>query len=565
MEESYEIEYRGPHPGPQTKFLQSSAEIAVYGGQRGGGKSFALLLDCARGTHVNGYGAVIFRRTEPMITSTGGLWDESLKIYPHFKAKAKPSDLEWVFPNGSTVQLRGLQHDSDAEKWQGMSIPVLAFDELTHFTERQFFAMGAANRSTCGITPYIRGTCNPVPSDDPIGGWVHRFLQWWIDEETGFAIEKRSGVIRWCVRVDDEFKWGGSKQEMIDRYYRKDISPNSPMQPVQAKSVTFVPAKLSDNPTMLHNNPTYLANLMNLPEVERQRWAFGNWNAKVRAGTFFKVGKTEIVDVVPANLRYCRSWDLAHTDGDGDWTVGVKIGTDGKGTFYITDVKRGQWEAFSRDDVIKVTADSDNAEESFVMTRFPEDPSAGKSEAARLVKMVRPHPVKSVAVPRKNKEARASGFASQFNAGNVKLLKGPWNSGFLSRLDTFPTKDVPDDEVDAAADGFNELEKPKVSVKVGESRDPEGDRPENAKLAALVDDGGVRAEWERMIRDEAVHPRWKNSFAAFRDDMGPKPTPQHKLAVRDINDFWESGNCYWSDGSVSEPPIVKKRRSFVAD
>ncbi len=37
-----------PQPGPQTRFLRTSADIAIYGGAAGGGKSWALLLEPLR-------------------------------------------------------------------------------------------------------------------------------------------------------------------------------------------------------------------------------------------------------------------------------------------------------------------------------------------------------------------------------------------------------------------------------------------------------------------------------------------------------------------------------------
>ena len=35
----------GPQPGPQQLFLSSPADIAIYGGAAGGGKTFAELLE----------------------------------------------------------------------------------------------------------------------------------------------------------------------------------------------------------------------------------------------------------------------------------------------------------------------------------------------------------------------------------------------------------------------------------------------------------------------------------------------------------------------------------------
>ena len=441
-----------PHRGPQSTFLEATADIAIYGGQAGGGKTWALLAEALRHIDTENFGAVIFRRTSPQITNEGGLWDESMAMYPQYAGVPKHT-LDWRFPSNANIGFRHLQYETDKLAWQGSQIALLGFDELTQFTESQFFYLLSRNRSTCGVKPYVRATTNPAPSDDPVGGWVNRMVSWWIDQQTGLAIPDRSGTQRWFIRRQGEFLWADEKQELIEKYGRADLPENHEEQTAQPKSLTFIVAKLSDNPTLLKQDPTYRANLLALPEVERQRLAEGNWNAKVQAGLFFKVGKMEIIPALPAKLRYCRAWDLAATDGAGDWTVGAKIGTDSDGVFYIADIRRGQWECFHRDQVILQTADVDEN----CRIRIPQDPAAaGKSEARRLSVMLAGNDLKVVVVSG-DKITRANGLASQVNAGNVKLVAAPWNAGLLQRLDAFPTKGIPDDEVDALADAFNEL------------------------------------------------------------------------------------------------------------
>jgi predicted phage terminase large subunit-like protein len=455
-----------PHKGPQTAFLNSKAHIAVYGGQAGGGKTWALLVEAARHVDVPGYGAVIFRRTSPQITNEGGLWDESMGLYPKLGGVPRHT-LDWQFrrkdgelKDAANIGFRHLQHEKDKLTWQGSQIAMLGFDELTHFTESQFFYLLSRNRSTCGVTPYVRATTNPVPSDDPIGGWVNRMISWWIDQETGLAIPERSGIVRWFIRRQRDLIWSDSKEALIEKYGRPDLDIHHVDQPVLPKSFTFIPARLSDNPTLLQIDPSYRANLLALPDVERERLAEGNWNAKVQAGLFFKIGRLTTITTIPASLEYCRAWDLAATDGAGDWTVGAKLGRDASGVYYIVDIQRGQWETGYRDEVIRATTELDGN----CVIRVPQDPgAAGKSEAHRLGTMLAGRIVKKSRVTG-DKATRAAGFASQVNIGNVRIFNGWWATGLTQRLDAFPTRGVPDDEIDALADAFYELATKKALV-----------------------------------------------------------------------------------------------------
>ena len=102
---------------------------------------------------------------------------------------------EWRWPHGSKIKFSHLQLETTVHDWQGAQIALICFDELTHFTAYQFFYMVSRNRSTCGVKPYIRATCNPDADS-----WVAEFLAWWIDHETGYPIPERVGVLRYYIR-----------------------------------------------------------------------------------------------------------------------------------------------------------------------------------------------------------------------------------------------------------------------------------------------------------------------------------------------------------------------------
>jgi hypothetical protein len=249
-----------PQAGPQTAFLATPADIAVYGGSAGGGKTYGLALEPLRHVANPHFGAVIFRRTSPQITSEGGLWDEASKIYPLTGAVGLVGSLDWRFPSGANVSMRHLQHEKTKYDWQGSQVPLICFDELTHFTEGQFFYMLSRSRSTCGVRPYVRATTNPDPTS-----WVKQFLAQWVDKT--HPDPAASGEIRWFIRHKGKLVWGRTKAELQARFPGK-----------RPKSVTFIRASVFDNKILLTLDPDYLANLQALPDVERARLLDGDWD-----------------------------------------------------------------------------------------------------------------------------------------------------------------------------------------------------------------------------------------------------------------------------------------------
>ena len=190
-------------PGPQTDFLRSPADICIYGGAAGGGKTVGLILEPLRHIRrVANFTAVFFRRTTPQITNPGALWDESLNFYPQVGGTPHLGAREWRWPRAGKIKFSHLQFETTVYDWQGAQITLICFDELTHFSAHQFFYMVSRNRSTCGVRPYIRATCNPDADS-----WVAEFLAWWIDQETGFPLPERVGVLRYYIRVSDKIVW----------------------------------------------------------------------------------------------------------------------------------------------------------------------------------------------------------------------------------------------------------------------------------------------------------------------------------------------------------------------
>lgn len=434
-----------PQPGPQTEFISTIADIAIYGGAAGGGKTFGLLLEPLRHFDNSKFGAVIFRRLGTQIRNEGGLWDESEGLYGSIGAGPKESTLQWDFKSGMRVKFAHLQYEKDLLSWQGSQIPLIGFDELTHFTERQFFYMLSRNRSTSGVPGYVRATCNPDSRS-----WVKRFIQWWIDPKTGLPIPERSGKIRWFIRKDDQIHWADSKEEIFERFGRGPT--------ILPKSVTFISAKLEDNKILMEKDPAYAANLEALPRVDRMRLKDGNWNVEAKAGLLFQRDAFPVIDAIPLGdvVKSVRAWDKAATkpsptNPDPDWTRGVKLLQLRDGRFVIAHVASAQESPLGVERLVKNTASQDGVA---VEIGIAQDPgSAGVADRDNFTRLLAGYTVK-VNKPSTDKVTRAKPVSSQCEAGNILVLRGDWNEDFFSEVENFPDA-AHDDQVDALADAFN--------------------------------------------------------------------------------------------------------------
>lgn len=446
-----------PQP-KQEEFLSNPADIVIYGGAAGGGKSWSLLYEPLRHVDNPEYGAVIFRSTMTQITEQGGLWDASMKLYtlyPNTRPIRSPKPF-WKFPSGAKVSFRQISRDDDVYDWQGTEIPCIEFDELTHFSEFQFFYMLSRNRSTCGIKPYVRASTNPDADS-----WVASFIAWWIDQDTGYAIPERSGKIRYMARINEEIVWGDTPDEVIQAADEADYDVKITKDDI--KSVSFVASNVYDNQVLLKANPGYLSNLKAQSIVERERLLFGNWKIKAAKGLFFpRSALPELLDHVPDDVvRWVRGWDLAATDtdegGDPAYTASVLIGKRRDGRYVIADATNHRYKAEKVRALVKQCAISDKAKFKRVRIRMSIDPGqAGKEQSQSYVKMLAGFSV-SMVKESGTKEARAEPFAAQWQAGNVDVVAGPWTEALLGQYEAFPESKFKD-MVDAGSNAFNELE-----------------------------------------------------------------------------------------------------------
>src|SRR5690606_1020287 len=118
------LEFR-PQPGPQERYLASPADIVVFGGQAGGGKTYAALLDHARWITVPSYSGLILRRKAVDLTGGGSIWDASRKLYKPMGGRPREGQyMDWRWPNGATIEFGSAQHEKDIEGYQGREIAV---------------------------------------------------------------------------------------------------------------------------------------------------------------------------------------------------------------------------------------------------------------------------------------------------------------------------------------------------------------------------------------------------------------------------------------------------------
>lgn len=421
-------------------FLTTPADIAVFGGASGGGKTWCALVEPLRHVHNARFNATVFRRTTPEVRMSGGLWDASVELYSPLGARPLRHLLQWRFPSGATISFSHLETDEDRLRWQGAEIPLVIFDELTHFSEAQFWYLLSRNRSMSGLRPYVRATTNPDADS-----WVAKLVQWWIGED-GFPIPDRSGVIRWFCRTGDELAWADSRDELLATF-GDDCAP---------KSFTFVSAKATDNRILLARDPGFVANLKALPSVERQRLLEGNWHVRAAAGTVFRGRWFPIIDRVDPCGNRVRAWDLAATAAapgtDPDWSVGVLISRPWGGAFTVEDVVRFRGSPLEVERRVLETARRDG---NTLIAIEVEPGSAGKMVQSHMGRVLAGQRI-TWPRPTEAKLERAGAAAAQAEAGNVQLLKAPWNDAFLRELDGFPTAPH-DDQVDAFTSGFNVL------------------------------------------------------------------------------------------------------------
>ena len=229
-----------PNDGPQTQFLAAPEREVFYGGARGGGKSYAMLIDPLRYCDKANHRALLIRRSMPelrdMINHSQRLYGQA---YPG--AKWREQEKEWRFPSGARIEFGYAENLTDVLRYQGQSYTWIGIDELPQYPTPEIynFLRSSLRSVDPDIPVYMRATGNP----GNVGSlWVKEMF---VDpSEPNKAFD---------VHIDT----------MAGR-----------------KSITrrFIPAKLQDNPYLMQTDD-YMIMLSSLPEVQRKQFLEGDWSA----------------------------------------------------------------------------------------------------------------------------------------------------------------------------------------------------------------------------------------------------------------------------------------------
>lgn len=236
-----------PSPGPQTDAYFSKADVLLFGGEPGGGKT-ALLLGLAFNEHQK---SLIMRR---QYTHLNTIADEMVKLHGSQKGFNGSPPPSLTISKQQKIELGAANRVGDELDWMGRPHDLIGIDEATHFAKSQVRRlMGWVRSSTPGQRKRVVLATNPPLS--PEGLWVVEMFAPWLDPT--FPNPAKPGDLRWVVTDnDDKDIWvDGPDPVMIDGQERIPTSR------------TYIPSSLSDNP--FYNRHEYQKMLDALPAADR--------------------------------------------------------------------------------------------------------------------------------------------------------------------------------------------------------------------------------------------------------------------------------------------------------
>lgn len=316
-----------PNPGQQKLAFESEADELFYGGTAGGGKT-ELMLGMAHTVHkrslvlrrTNKEASRFIRRFGEIVGHTNG-WNSQQQTF--------------TFGGGKIVEFGGCQLEDDKQKYKGEPKDFIGFDEISDFTETQYrFIIGWNRSANPNQRCRVIGAGNPPTT--PEGLWVVKYWGPWLDET--HPNPAKPGELRWFTNIGGEDQEvDGPGPHLIDGEY------------IVARSRTFIPASLEDNPDLADTN--YGSVLAGLPDGLREAY---------RDGKFTSTLKDDAWQVIPT------SWIVAaqerwKPDGGKGMTMtamALDCAGDGKDAACVT-ARHGGW--FAEQKVIKEKEKADGS------------------------------------------------------------------------------------------------------------------------------------------------------------------------------------------------------------
>lgn len=292
-----------PNPGPQTEAYETEADETLFGGEPGGGKS-QVGIGLALTRHLR---ALLLRRTNKEASKFVGEIEEILGSRDGYSGQRD----EWSVGKRH-IDIGGVQHEDDKQKYKGDPHDLIFFDELPDFSESQYMFITQWNRSTvkgqrCRIVASSNG-----PSE--AGGlWVVERWAAWLDPL--HPSPAASGEIRWYLVNDD------GKEIEVDGPGPYQVLGRS----VRATSRTFIRSRLTDNPDLADTN--YGSRLMNQKGDNRKAYALGDFTVGLEdapgqmiPSEWIKAAQERWQPVPPAGIPMC-SMGIDVADGGKDNAV----------------------------------------------------------------------------------------------------------------------------------------------------------------------------------------------------------------------------------------------------
>jgi predicted phage terminase large subunit-like protein len=188
------------------------------------------------------------------------------------------------------------------------------------------------------------------------------------------------------------------------------------------------------------------------------------WGAEYQAAPkapegnrFKRAWFSQMVNAVPHFAKRIRYWDKAGTAGGGAYTAGVLL-AQFDGITYVENVVRGQWSSHEREQIIKQTAELDAQKYGKYTVHIyieKEGGSGGKESAENTIRNLSGFPIYAD-LPTGSKDVRLEPFAAQAEAGNIRLIRGLWNSDYIEEFVAIPNGRYRD-QADATAGAFNKF------------------------------------------------------------------------------------------------------------